>query len=165
MDSLSKLLVVGLLTPTLRLLSTTFKSGRMSDFRMVLIIPRIIFSHLKQSMFFPRPRHGLLDSVTLFSSIQTTIKFGPTAASKVSHLLVCPSHSTDFPTRFQGIISPSCVLFFVPSHPEEPNILLVQIYFSCMLSVSILYLSCLQLAKDNRTRRVRIQSHQLGCIF
>jgi hypothetical protein len=76
-----------------------------------------------------------------------------------------PVSSTNFPTRFQGIISPICVLFFVPSHPEEPEILLVQIYFSCMLSVSILYLSCLQLAKDNRTRRVCIRGHQLGCIF
>ena len=46
--------------------------------------------------------------MTLFSSIQTTTKFGPTVASKVSHL-VCPSH----PALFQGIISPSCVLFFV----------------------------------------------------
>ena len=55
----------------------------------------------------------------------------PIAASKVSHLLICPSHPTDFPTWFQGTISRSCVLFFVPSHPEEPQILLVPIYFSC----------------------------------
>ena len=68
-------------------------------------------------------------------------------------------------TRSQGIMSPTCVLFLAPSRPEEPDILLVQIYFSGTLGVSILYLSCLKLAKDNRTRRVRIQSHQLGCIF
>jgi len=43
-----------------------------------------------------------------FSSIQTTRKFGPTAAMKVSHILVCPSHPTDFPTRFQGFISRVC---------------------------------------------------------
>jgi Taurine catabolism dioxygenase TauD, TfdA family len=34
--------------------------------------------------------------------------------------LVCMSHPTDFPTRFQGIISPICVLFFVPSHTTRP---------------------------------------------
>src|SRR4030088_1589675 len=128
MDSLSRLAVVGLPTPILRCLSTTFKSGQRCNFRTVPIIPRITFSHLKQSMPFPRQRHGPLDAVTLFSSIQTTTKFGPTAASRVSRLRVCPSHPTNFPTRFQGIISPSCVLFFVPSHPEEPNILLVPSY-------------------------------------
>src|SRR6266403_4707077 len=114
MDGLPRLVDVGLPTLIPRCLSTTFKSGQRCNFRTVLIIPHITFSHRKQSMPFPSPRHRHLDAVTLFSSIQTATKFGPTAASKVSHLLVCPSHPTDFPTRFQGIISPSCVLFFVP---------------------------------------------------
>jgi hypothetical protein len=46
-------------------------------------------------MPFPCPGHGPLDAVVLFSSIQTTTKFGLTAVSKVSRLLVCPSHPTD----------------------------------------------------------------------
>ena len=79
----------------------------------------------------------------LLSSIQTGTKFGRTVALKVSH-------PTDFPTRFQGIILPAASYFFVLSHPEEPIILPVQIYFSCILSILILYLSCLQLAEDNK---------------
>jgi hypothetical protein len=88
------------------------------------------FSHLKQSMPLLRPRHGLLDAVTLFSSIQTTTKFGPTAALKVSRL-VCPSHPTDFLTRFQGIILPSCLIFrAVPSRraPYSPGTDLFPVY-------------------------------------
>jgi Plavaka transposase len=144
-------------------------------FLLLALLPVLKFIHKDRpicGVLESRMIHECLDFIlqpprTTFSllKIQTTANFGPTAASKMSHLLVCPSHPTDFPTRFQGIISPSCALFFVPSHPEEPNILLVQIYFSRMLSVSILYLSCLQLAKDNRTRRARIQCRQLGCIF
>ena len=110
-------------------------------------MPRITFSLLKQSMPFPYLRHEPLDTITWFLSIQMAAKFGPTAALKVSHL-ECIS-SIDFLTLFQGIISPSCVLFFMPSHPEEPLIHPIQIYFSYTLSILILYLSCLQLAKDN----------------
>jgi len=37
---------------------------------------------------------------------------------------------------------------YLSSPPDEPDILLVQIYLSCMLSVSTLYLGRLQLAKE-----------------
>ena len=67
--NLSRLVVAGLPTPILRCLSTTFKSGQRCNFRIVPTIPRITFSHLKQSMPFPHPGHGPPDAVTLFSSI------------------------------------------------------------------------------------------------
>ena len=164
MDS-PRLVVVGLPTLIHRCLSTTFKSGQRCNFRIVLIMPRITFSHRKQSMPFPRPSEawtsGRCDVVPINTDNKVWFHSGLEGVSSSC----MPVSSTDFPTRFQGIISPICVLFFVPSHPEEPEILLVQIYFSCLLSVSILYPSCLELANDNRTRRVRIQGHQLGCIF
>ena len=60
MDSPSRLVVVGLPTLILRCLSTTFKSGQRCNFRTVLIIPRITFSHCKQSMASQRPRRCLI---------------------------------------------------------------------------------------------------------
>src|ERR1700674_3372331 len=60
MDSPSRLVVVGLPTLILRCLSTTFKSGQRCNFRTVLIIPRITFSHRKQSMASQRPRRCLI---------------------------------------------------------------------------------------------------------
>ena len=62
-NSLSRLVVAGLPTPIVCCLSTIFKSGQRRNFRIVLIIPCITFSHLKQSMPFPCPRHGLLINI------------------------------------------------------------------------------------------------------
>jgi hypothetical protein len=119
MDSPSRLVVVGLPTLIHRCLSTTFESGQRCNFRIVLIIPRITFSHRKQSMPFPRPRHGLF-AVTLFSSIQTT-KFGLTAGSKVSRLHVTPSHLLISQFGFRASYRPSATYFSCRPIQKSPR--------------------------------------------
>jgi hypothetical protein len=99
------------------------------------------FSPPKQSTLFSCLGNGPLGTLMLFSSIQIATKFGLRVASKVFSFLY-PSHLLlNVLIWFQGIISPNCVLFFMQFHLEELHILLVQIYFSLMLSVSTLYLS------------------------
>ena len=150
--------------PILCYLSIISKSGPRCKFRIILITPHIPFPpQKKQSMPFPHLGYGPLGAVMLFSSIQITTKFGLRAASKVP-CHIHPFHLTKVPTWFQGIILPSCILFFMLFHLEELHILQVQTYFSLMLSISILNLSWTQLARDNQMREVLIQNHQLGCI-
>jgi hypothetical protein len=136
--SLTELAVVGLpmLTPSYPLMIS--KSGQVSNFRIVLIMPCITFFPLKESMPFLHQQNGLLDAMMLFSSTQM---FGPAVVLRGSHLPACSSHLADLSALFQGITLPSYILFFEPFHPEEPHFLLVQICFWCMLSASILSLS------------------------